>query len=223
MLSISELFDLTEVPGPWRALFDVDAPWDVLTRLDEYAATIEDDRRGDVHPTAVVEGSVVVEAGASIGPHAYVQGPSWLMAGAQVGHGAYLRGNVLLGPGAMVTHASEVKRSVLLAGARAPHFNYIGDSLVGHRVNLGAGVKIANYKAFGDPIRVDGRETNLRKFGALVGDDVSIGCNAVLSPGTVVGPRSVVYHGTMVRGFVPAGSVVKFKPELVIVPRRARA
>jgi UDP-N-acetylglucosamine diphosphorylase / glucose-1-phosphate thymidylyltransferase / UDP-N-acetylgalactosamine diphosphorylase / glucosamine-1-phosphate N-acetyltransferase / galactosamine-1-phosphate N-acetyltransferase len=220
MLSVAELFDLPAIPVAWRPLFDVEAPWDFLAMLDAFVATISDDRRGEIHPTAVLEGAVVVEPGATVGPHAYVKGPSWLMAGAQVGHGAYLRGSVLLGPGATVLHASEVKRSILLGEARAPHFNYVGDSIVGHRANLGAGVKIANFKAFGDSIRVDGRETHLRKFGALVGDDVSIGCNAVLSPGTVVGPRSVVYHGAMVRGFVPAGSVVKYKPELLIAPRR---
>ena len=220
MLTIAELFDLAAIPEAWRVLFDVEAPWDFLARLDAFAATISDDRRGEIHPTAVLEGDVVVEPGAVIGPHAYVMGPSWLMAGSQVGHAAYVRGSVLLGPGAVVGHASEVKRAILLGGARVPHFNYVGDSVVGHRVNLGAGVKIANFKAFGDSIRVDGRETNLRKLGALVGDDVSIGCNAVLSPGTVVGPRSVIYHGAMVRGFVPAGSVVKYKPELLIAPRR---
>jgi UDP-N-acetylglucosamine diphosphorylase / glucose-1-phosphate thymidylyltransferase / UDP-N-acetylgalactosamine diphosphorylase / glucosamine-1-phosphate N-acetyltransferase / galactosamine-1-phosphate N-acetyltransferase len=219
MLSVAELFDLSGVPEPWRSLFDVEAPWDVLARLDAFAATIRDDRQGEIHPTAVLEGDVVVERGAAIGPHAYVQGPAWLMAGARVGHGAYLRGNVLLAPDAWVQHASEVKRSIILGGARAPHFNYIGDSVIGHRVNLGAGVKIANYKAFGDPVRVDGRATNLRKLGALVGDDVSVGCNAVLAPGTAVGPRSVVYHGAMVRGIVSADSVVKYKPELVITPR----
>jgi UDP-N-acetylglucosamine diphosphorylase / glucose-1-phosphate thymidylyltransferase / UDP-N-acetylgalactosamine diphosphorylase / glucosamine-1-phosphate N-acetyltransferase / galactosamine-1-phosphate N-acetyltransferase len=220
MLSVAELFDLSAIPEVWRPLFDVEAPWDFLARLDAYVATISDDRRGEIHPTAVLEGAVVVEPGAMVGPHAYVKGPSWLMAGAQVGHGAFLRGSVLLGPGATVLHASEVKRSILLGEARAPHFNYVGDSIVGHRANLGAGVKIANFKAFGDSIRVDGRETHLRKLGALVGDDVSIGCNAVLAPGTVVGPRSVIYHGAMVRGFVPAGSVVKYKPELLIAQRR---
>jgi UDP-N-acetylglucosamine diphosphorylase / glucose-1-phosphate thymidylyltransferase / UDP-N-acetylgalactosamine diphosphorylase / glucosamine-1-phosphate N-acetyltransferase / galactosamine-1-phosphate N-acetyltransferase len=223
MLSLDELFGLARVPDPWRGLFDVDAPYNVLARLDELLESIADDRRGEVHPTAIVEGDVMIEPGARVGPFAYVEGPCWLMAGARVGHAAYLRGSVLLGPGAIVGHASEIKRAILLGGARTPHFNYVGDSILGHRVNLGAGVKIANFKAFGDAIRVDGRPTNLRKFGALVGDDVSVGCNAVLAPGTVVGPRSVVYHGAMVRGFVPADSVVKFKPDLVIAPRHAPA
>jgi UDP-N-acetylglucosamine diphosphorylase / glucose-1-phosphate thymidylyltransferase / UDP-N-acetylgalactosamine diphosphorylase / glucosamine-1-phosphate N-acetyltransferase / galactosamine-1-phosphate N-acetyltransferase len=140
----------------------------------------------------------VLEAGASIGPHAFVQGPAWIMAGAQVGHAAMLRGGVLLGPKAKVGHASEVKRSVLLAGAKAPHFNYVGDSVIGHGANLGAGVKLANLKVVGG--RGGRRATGLRKLGALVGDGVSIGCNAVLAPGTVIGADTVVYAGATVRG-----------------------
>jgi UDP-N-acetylglucosamine diphosphorylase / glucose-1-phosphate thymidylyltransferase / UDP-N-acetylgalactosamine diphosphorylase / glucosamine-1-phosphate N-acetyltransferase / galactosamine-1-phosphate N-acetyltransferase len=220
MIGVHELFDLAGVPAAWRGLFDVAEPWDVLARLDDLLRTIHDDRRGDVHPTAVLEGDVIIEPGAVVGPHAYIQGPAWLMAGSHLGHGAYLREGVLLGPGASVLHASQVKRAVFLAGARAPHFNYVGDSVIGHRVNLGAGVKLANFKAFGGAVKVDDRSTGLRKFGSLVGDDVSIGCNAVLAPGTVIGRRSVVYHGATVRGVIPSESVVKHRPELVIVPRR---
>ncbi len=207
-------FDLARVPAVWRMLFDDAVPWAVLARLDEFLRSFEGDVAGDVHPSAVLEGAVRVEAGASIGPHAFVQGPAWLMAGASVGHAAYVRGGVLLAPGAKVGHASEVKRSVFLEGAKAPHFNYVGDSVLGHDVNLGAGVKVANLKAFGDTISMGGTPTGLRKLGALVGDGASIGCNAVLAPGTVVGAGTVVYHGALLRGLVPAHSVVKVRPTL---------
>lgn len=218
-------FDLDRVPRAWRALFDEEQPWRILARLDAFWATLppmseEHLHEGEVHPTAVLEGAVLIEAGARIGPHAFVQGPAWLMAGAEVGHGAYLRGGVLLAPHAKVGHATEVKRSVFLSGAKAPHFNYVGDSVLGHDVNLGAGVKVANLKAFGDTIAVGGESTGLRKFGALVGDRVSIGCNAVLAPGTVVGAGTVVYHGAMLRGLVPAESIVKVRPVFEIAPRR---
>jgi UDP-N-acetylglucosamine diphosphorylase / glucose-1-phosphate thymidylyltransferase / UDP-N-acetylgalactosamine diphosphorylase / glucosamine-1-phosphate N-acetyltransferase / galactosamine-1-phosphate N-acetyltransferase len=221
MFSVAELFDLGAVPPPWRAAFEVDVPWAVLERLDELAAEIVDHRAGEVHPTAVIEGPVTIEEGAAVGPHAYIQGPAWLMRGSRVGHGAYLLGGVLLAPDSHVLHATQVKRSILLPGARAPHFNYVGDSIVGSRVNLGAGVKLANYRALGGTVRVDDRPTGLRKLGALLGDDVSIGCNAVLAPGTVVGPRSMIYHGATVRGVVPADTIVKFKPEFEIVARSA--
>lgn len=221
MPTVAELYDLRGVPPAWRTLFEVELPWEILVRLDRLLADIADDRRGEVHPTAVVDGPVRLEEGASVGPYAFVVGPAWIMRGARVGHGAHLRGGVLLGPDAHVEHASEVKRSVLLGGARAPHFNYVGDSVVGSRANLGAGVKLANFRAFPGDIRVDDRPTGMRKLGAFVGDDVSIGCNAVLAPGTVVGARSVVYHGATVRGVVPPDSIVKFKPPLEIVARAA--
>src|SRR5690606_5406247 len=163
-------------------------------------------------------GPLVMEEGASIGPYAYLTGPVYLAEGAQVGHAAYLRGPVVLGPDAHVMHASEVKRSILLGGAKAPHFNYVGDSVVGHSVNLGAGVKLANFKTMGTEISVAGVATGLRKFGAALGDGVSIGCNAVLSPGTVVGPRSVIYNLASVRGLIPADTIVKHAPHLQQVP-----
>jgi UDP-N-acetylglucosamine diphosphorylase / glucose-1-phosphate thymidylyltransferase / UDP-N-acetylgalactosamine diphosphorylase / glucosamine-1-phosphate N-acetyltransferase / galactosamine-1-phosphate N-acetyltransferase len=214
------LFDLERVPEAWRGLFDEERPWLVLERLDALVADLVDRREGEVHPSAVLEGVVVLERGASIGPHAYVQGPAWIMRGAAVGHGAMVRGGVLLGPKAKVGHVSEVKRSVLLGGAQAPHFNYVGDSVIGHGVNLGAGVKVANLKVMQSGIVVGGVATGLRKLGAIVGDGVSVGCNAVLAPGTVIGRDSIVYNGATVRGVIPARSIVKLRPSLEVVERR---
>lgn len=219
MLKTAELFDLERVPELLRPLLDVEFPWQALARLDEFGAGLVGERRGNgdedaIHPSAVIEGPLVMEEGARIGPFAYLQGPVYLGRGAQVGHAAFLRGPVVLGPGAHVMHASEVKRSILLGGAKAPHFNYVGDSVVGHDVNLGAGVKLANFKTFGNEVSVDGQGTGLRKFGAAVGDGVSIGCNAVLSPGTLVGKRTVIYNLASVRGVVGADKVVKFHAEL---------
>ncbi len=216
---LPELFDLDRVPDAWRGLFDVDEPWRALERLDRLLAALVDRRDGDVHPSAVVEGAVVLEAGARIGPHAFVQGPAWIMAGAEVGHGAMLRGGVLMGPKAKVGQASEVKRSVLLGGAQAPHFNYVGDSVLGHGVNLGAGVKLANLKVVPGGVQVGGAVTGLRKLGSLIGDGASIGCNAVLAPGTVVGRGTIVYNGATIRGVVPAYSIVKLRTTLEIVER----
>jgi UDP-N-acetylglucosamine diphosphorylase / glucose-1-phosphate thymidylyltransferase / UDP-N-acetylgalactosamine diphosphorylase / glucosamine-1-phosphate N-acetyltransferase / galactosamine-1-phosphate N-acetyltransferase len=220
MVTLSDLIDVSALPEAWSPLAQVTHPWEVLERLDALLAGLEDDREGEVHASAVVEGPVRIEAGARVGPHAYVQGPAWLMAGAEIGHGAFARGGVLLGAGARLGHASEAKRAILLAGARAPHFNYVGDSLLGHRVNLGAGVKLANFKAFADRIQALGVDTGLRKLGAMLGDDVSIGCNAVLAPGTVVGRGSVIYQNASVRGLVPPRTVVKLRLEAELTPRR---
>ncbi len=217
----SELFDLSQVGEPMASLLDVARPWQALARLDAFGAGLLDDRRGRIHPTAVVAGPLVMEEGSEIGPYAYLEGPVYLCAGAVVGHTAYIRGPVVLGPGAKVMHASEVKRSIFLAGARAPHFNYVGDSVVGANVNFGAGVKVANFKVFGSQISAAGEATGLRKLGCIVGDDVSVGCNAVLAPGTLIGKKSIVYHGATVRGVVPAGNIVKFRPELEMAELRA--
>lgn len=220
MPKTATLFALERVPSPLRDLLETEHPWEVLARLDAFGASLLDDRVGTVHPTAIVEGPLVIEEGAEIGPYAYLTGPVYLAAGAQVGHAARLRGPVALGPGAKVMHASEVKRSVFLGGAKAPHFNYVGDSVIGHDVNLGAGVKLANTKTLGGEIVVAGMATGLRKLGSMLGDGVSIGCNAVLSPGTVIGQRTIVYDGADVRGVISADVILKHRSALEETPRR---
>ena len=196
-------------------------PWDLLERLDQALRTVEDDRRGLVHASAVLEGRVWLAEGATVGPAAFIQGPAWIGPGASIGHGAYLRGGVIIGTGAIIGHSSEVKRSIIMDGAKLPHFNYAGDSVLGRDVNLGAGVKIANFNAFGSGVKVaEGAGRVLRKAGALIGDSVSIGCNAVLAPGTVIGARTVIYDGANIRGAVPADSIVKLRTTLETVTRR---
>ncbi len=211
MLTTAELFDLQRAVPELRGLLDVRSPWEVLARLDAFGAALKPEIRGTVHPTAILEGAVFVDEGAEVGPYAYLCGPVYLARGARVGHAAYLRGPVVLGPDAHVMHASEIKRSLLLGGAKAPHFNYVGDSVIGHDVNLGAGVKLANFKATATEVLVDREPTGLRKFGSALGDGVSIGCNAVLAPGTVVGRGTVIYAGASVRGSVGAGRVIKLR------------
>ncbi len=216
-MNTQDLFDISSVADPLKELLDVAAPWDILARIDDFLAGLEDQRptlAGAVHPTAVLSGPVYLAPGAVVGPHACIEGPAWLGEGAEVHHGAFLRGGVVLAPGAKVGHSSEVKRALLLEGAKAPHFNYVGDAVLGRNVNLGAGVKLANFKPGGKAVKVAGQDTGLRKFSAALGDDVFVGCNAVLAPGTVVGPRSLIYSGVMLRGVVPADTIVKLRQPL---------
>ena len=220
MISAAQLWATNLLPEFLVRLLDLSDPWLALAALDECMAELADDRQGTIHPGAVVEGPLYLAPGASIGPGALVQGPAWIGEGAEVGHGAYVRGGAILAPGAKVGHSSEVKRSVLLNSAKLPHFNYVGDSVVGNNVNLGAGVKVANFNAFGNGITVSGGGgLKLRKAGALLGDGVSVGCNAVLAPGTVIGARTVIYNGANIRGVVPADSVVKVRTTLETVSR----
>ena len=166
---------------------------------------------------------LLVEAGARVEPGVVIKGPTVLCEGAEVRHGAYLRGGCLIGPGAVVGHATEVKNSVFLNGAQAGHFAYVGDSILGVEANLGAGVKLANLelrteeeKRRGEVknivLRVDGEriDTGLTKFGAVVGDDVEIGCNAVTSPGVLLGPGSwVAPNVTVSKGAYPEGTLIR--------------
>jgi bifunctional UDP-N-acetylglucosamine pyrophosphorylase/glucosamine-1-phosphate N-acetyltransferase len=220
MLSTRELFDTTRLSPALEALLADPLPWQALKRLDSLMASLKDERLGVIHPTAVVTGAVYLAEDATIGPFAVVEGPAWIGPGAHVGHGAYVRGGVVLDRGAKVGHSSEIKRSVLLAKAKAPHFNYVGDSILGYDCNLGAGVKIANFKAFGTLIRSAGKDTGLRKFGGAIGDEVSLGCNAVVSPGTLIGPRTVAYNGVMLRGVYAPDSIVKLRQEVDVGAKR---
>jgi bifunctional UDP-N-acetylglucosamine pyrophosphorylase/glucosamine-1-phosphate N-acetyltransferase len=219
MLLTKDLFKLECVPELLRSLLEVTYPWEVLQKLDEFVATIPDHRAGEIHPTAVLEGNVYVHESASIGPHSYIEGPAWIGEAAYVGHAVYLRAGVVLAPKAKVGHATEVKRSLFLEGAAAPHLNYVGDSVLGRKVNIGAGVKLANFNNMGTTIKIEGQSTGLRKLGAMLGDEVTLGCNVATAPGTIVGARTMVYQGAMLRGVVPADSVVKMRPALEIVPR----
>ena len=219
MLKTSDLFNITQLPDFLTPLFDVEYGWEILAKLDAFCQSIEDKREGEIHPTAVVEGKVWLEPGARIKAHALIEGPAYIMSGAEVGHGAYVRGGVIIGPEAKIGHATEIKRSILLAHAKAPHFNYVGDSILGHNVNIGAGVKLANFITLGQNIKVGSHPTGLRKFGSVLGDNVSVGCNAVLNPGTVVGQNSFIYNGATPRGLIPANTFVKLRQNLKQVTR----
>lgn len=220
MATPADLFRSDDLDPELRELLETGELWEVLAKLDEFGHEIVSASFGEVHPTAILNGPVFVSEGAQVGAYALIEGPVWLGPGAQVGHAAFVRGSTVLMADARVGHASEVKRSLFLPGSRAPHFNYVGDSIIGRNANLGAGVKVANYKTFGNGVRMDGKETGLRKLGAAVGDDVSIGCNAVLAPGTVIGARAIVYNGALLRGTVPADTVVKSRLEHDMVPRQ---
>jgi bifunctional N-acetylglucosamine-1-phosphate-uridyltransferase/glucosamine-1-phosphate-acetyltransferase GlmU-like protein len=220
MLKTKDLFSLDKLPGEIRGLLEAEYPWDILKKLDAFVATIQDQRLGKVHPTAVLEGNIYLHESATIGPHACIEGPAWIGEDAMVGHGAYVRGGVVLAPHAKVGAKTEVKRSLFLYDAKAPHLNYVGDSILGSKVNIGAGVKLANFNNMGTNIKVGSHETGLRKLGAMLGDNVSIGCNAVTVPGTMIGPRTMVYNCVMVRGVIPADSIVKLKQDLEILAKR---
>ena len=219
MLTTKDLFALDKLPEELQSLLDVTYPWEILKNLDAFVSTIQDQRLGKVHPTAVLEGNIYIHESAIIGPHAFIEGPAWIGEGVEVGHAAYIRGGVVLAPKAKVGAKTEVKRSLFLYSAKAPHLNYVGDSILGSKVNLGAGVKLANFNNMGTNIKIQGQDTGLRKLGAMLGDNVTLGCNAVTVPGTIIGVNSMVYNCVMVRGVIPANSIVKLRQDLEIVSK----
>src|SRR5471032_2341196 len=141
--------------------------------------------------------------------------------------GASIGENVIIGDDCVVGNSSELKNSLLFNGAQVPHFNYIGDSILGHKAHLGAGVKISNFKLFPGNIfiELDGApfDTGLRKFGALLGDGAEAGCNAVLNPGSILGRGAVIYPNVFWRGILPANTIAKNKSQIEVVVKRPRA
>lgn len=169
---------------------------------------------GTVMEGAVLEGEgIVIGAGSVVESGAYIKGPAIIGCNTEIRHGAYLRGNVVAGHKCIIGHATEVKASVFLNGAKAGHFAYVGDSVLGNEVNLGAGTKLANLKIIKSDIVLvcDGEriKTGFRKMGAILGDGVETGCNSVTCPGVVLAPSSLIYPAIAVRGAFQVKKVFK--------------
>jgi len=215
------------LPEPLSAGFSPDRPWDLLGELlDEILAqlpssAIEIALTPDAH---LIGDRIAIGAGTRIYPGAVIEGPVWIGRDVQIRPGAYLRPGNWIGDGCIVGTHTEVKRSVFLPGARAPHKNYVGDSVLGSGVNLGAGTVLANFRHDGSEIRIphggERLSTGRRKLGAVLGDGVLTGCGAVLHPGVVIGQGSQIYPGVQLRpGLYPANSIVKLRQQIEIVTR----
>lgn len=202
-----------------KGLFASDAPvWDALEQLPSY---LEGACLGKIEvqvpPTAylVNEAQISIAEGCIVEPGAYIEGPVILGPKTVVRHGAYIRGFVITGEGCIIGHATEVKHSIFLNHASAAHFNYVGNSILGNRANLGAGVKLANFRLDHASISFlhQGKKiaTNLKKFGAIIGDGAQLGCNAVTNPGTFIGPRSLCLPCSNVKGIIPARTIYREK------------
>jgi NDP-sugar pyrophosphorylase family protein len=225
-IGTAALFDL-EATAYGDFLAGLEWPWDALKELEALArGLLRGIRDGDVMPGAHVLGDDVdIGPGTVVEPGAVIKGPTVIGADCEIRAGAYIRGSAVVADRCVVGNSTELKNALMLEGSHAPHFNYVGDSVLGLRANLGAGVKLSNWKVAADKkvkIAFGGRvvDTGLDKFGAILGDDVEIGCNSVTNPGTVVGPRTIIYANSTVRGFVPADSVLKLKQQQDVVARR---
>jgi len=218
------LFD--EIPEPFAAAYDPNAPWALLD--DPLAALlaalpssrIEISLTPDVH---LLGDRIVIGAGTRIGPGAVIEGPIWIGRDVEIRPGSYVRGGVWIGDGCIVGASTEIKGAILFPGARAPHLNYIGDSILGRGVNLGAGTILSNFRHDGGEVRIGPFGTGRRKLSAVLGDGVMTGCNCVVHPGVVVGRGTQVYPGVQLRsGIYPEDSIVKLRQELDVVPNLPR-
>jgi NDP-sugar pyrophosphorylase family protein len=216
MLAPADFFDLAAYAH--RALFEdtrVIYVWDVLKLLHEYLEhVIQPEIQGEVMPGAYLTGDrIFIGAGSVVEPGALVKGPAYIGRNTQIRHGAYVRERVLVGDNCVVGHATEIKDTILLDGAHAAHFAYLGDSILGNHVNLGAGTRLANLKLDNSTVKVrlagDVYDTAMRKLGAIVGDRVQTGCNMVTNPGTLLAPDCRVYALTSPRGYYPRGTIVR--------------
>lgn len=231
MTRLPELF--ATVPAAFAGSYDTLRPWALLDApMDDLLAALPSaEILGRVHPGAYLVGDrIVIGKGSRIAPGAVLEGPLWIGEDVEVRVGAYLRGGCWVGDNCVVGANVEMKRALLFPGAHAAHLNYVGDSILGCDVNLGAGVILSNFRHDGKLIEIPAGNgaslaTEKRKLGAILGDQVAVGCNSVLNPGTIVGARTQIYTGVQLRsGLYPAGSLIKLRQELSIVeilPARA--
>ncbi|MFO7538643.1 MAG: glucose-1-phosphate thymidylyltransferase [Chloroflexota bacterium] len=237
MLQASDFFELTDDIA--RYLFaDCDYVWQAVARIAPFVRQQVGSRQeilGEVMPGAYLsDRPLYVGPGAQIEPGAYIEGPAYIGPGAVVRHGAFVRENVVMLADSLLGHASEAKNSLFLPQAHAPHFNYVGDSILGQRVNLGAGTKLSNLAMVSEKDAVTGKrptikliidgqqyDTGLAKLGAILGDDVQTGCNAVLNPGCLVGRDTLVYANTSLRkGYHPPHSILKLRQTVRRIDKR---
>ena len=225
MFKPSDLFDLTQ--SEHAAIFDgCEHAWDALKKIKDYIAK---NVRRELHNKCIggawVGDDVFIGEGTVVEDGVMIKGPAIIGKNCQIRHNAYVREDVIIGDGCVIGNSCEFKNSLLFNHAQVPHFSYVGDSILGYKAHLGAGVKISNLKLTPGNIAVEWEkkviDTGLRKFGAMIGDHAEVGCNAVLNPGTVIGRDSLVYPNTNWRGVLLPKRIAKNRGEVEVVDRRS--
>lgn len=215
-LEVKNLYTLTEtlaapllsrVTYPWEALPEIGA---FIMELGASLSEEEYEKHGE---------NIWIARSAKVAPTASITGPAIIGKDAEVRHCAFIRGNALVGEGAVVGNSTELKNVILFNKVQVPHYNYVGDSILGYKAHMGAGSITSNVKSDKKLVVVktpeEQIETGIKKFGAMLGDEVEVGCGTVLNPGSVVGAHSNIYPLSSVRGYVPAGSIYKKQGDIV--------
>lgn len=224
MIKPADLFDLGQTEH--AALFEgCETAWDALKKLKAY---LEKNLKPGLHNrcegNAFVSDLVFIGEGTMLEDGVMIKGPAIIGKNCEIRHGAYIREHVIIGDNCVIGNSCEVKHSVIFNGCQVPHFNYVGDSILGYKAHMGAGSILSNVKSLPGnvSVEIDGKkvDSGLRKFGALLGDRAEIGCNAVLNPGSIIGRDSIVYPTTNWRGVLAAQHIAKNKGTLEIVARK---
>ena len=209
MLTVKDLYDLSHsAAGAYLSGFTY--PWEALSGIKQLILSLGADLGDDYEE---VKPQVWVHKTATVAPTAYLGAPCIIGAGTEVRHCAFIRGSALVGENCVVGNSVELKNVILFDNVQVPHYNYVGDSILGYKSHMGAGSLTSNVKSDKTLVVVKDKDeqipTGLKKFGAMLGDFVEVGCNSVLNPGTVIGPHSNIYPTSCVRGIVPANSIWK--------------
>ena len=230
MFSASDLFDLNGTEH--AAVFDgTTYAWEALGRIKAYVdATVSGRQQHSPKGRAFIEENVTIGEGTIVEDGAMILGPSIIGKNCQIRHNAYIRAYSVVGDNCVIGNSTELKHSIVFNECQIPHFNYVGDSILGVHAHMGAGVKISNLKLTPGTVMLDAVDqsgvpidSGLRKFGALIGDRAEIGCNAVLNPGTVLGRDSMIYPAVNWRGVLPDHMIAKNKAPVDVVINRLRA
>ena len=210
-LTVGELYSLPEASIAYPLLSRFTYPWEALSSISDFIKEIGKTLSEEEYE--IREGDIYISKKATVAPSAFIGGPCIICEGAEIRHCAYIRGGAIVGKEAVVGNSVELKNCILFDKVQVPHFNYVGDSVLGYKAHMGAGAITSNVKSDKTLVTVNYKgekiETGRKKFGAMLGDNVEVGCNSVLNPGTVIGSGSSVYPLSSVRGYVPKNSIHK--------------
>lgn len=214
-IKTKDLFSLSHTIAD-AYLSECEYPWQALGSIGEWVLALGKELPAEEYRQPAPD--IWIHKTAVVAPSACLNGPCIIGAGTEVRHCAYIRGSALIGEGCVVGNSVELKNVILFDGVQVPHFNYVGDSILGYKSHMGAGSVTSNVKSDKSLVVIKGEqtyETGRKKVGAILGDHVEVGCNSVLNPGTVIGRNSNVYPTSSVRGVIPADSIYKDKDKIV--------
>lgn len=213
---VCNLYNLEETIAK-ELLESVTYPWEALSKINDYI--LELGNKLDTEKYEKIGEDVWIAKSAKVMPSAYIHGPAIIGENAEIRHCAFIRGKAIVGDGAVVGNSTELKNVILFNKVQVPHYNYVGDSILGYKSHMGAGSITSNVKSDKKLVVIkkgkEQIETGIKKIGAMIGDEVEVGCSSVLNPGTVIGKNSNIYPLSSVRGVIPPNSIYKNKNEII--------